>query len=152
MTENVLSELLPLARTYQRDDTYYYIERVATLLVDVNSESPDYLTVIRNARDKHYNVAPTRVFPCGQAEAKPMFNRVECNPRILGGTPIVRGTRIPVSTILACVADGYSRKEIRQEYPRLTDEDIAEALLYASTVVEQVRRKGGPGDATHFAR
>lgn len=65
------------------------------------------------------------------------FNRrIEVNPAILAGKPIIKGTRIPVELILKLVAQGIPMAEILAEYPLLTKRDIQAALEYAHTVVE----------------
>lgn len=46
------------------------------------------------------------------------------NPRILGGTPVVQGTRVPAETVLAEVASGSSRFEIFRSYPSLPIDGI----------------------------
>jgi uncharacterized protein (DUF433 family) len=43
------------------------------------------------------------------------------------GDPCIRGTRVPVATILASLADGMTSDQIREEYPQLSDEDIRAA-------------------------
>ncbi|PKN30477.1 MAG: hypothetical protein CVU64_03275 [Deltaproteobacteria bacterium HGW-Deltaproteobacteria-21] len=48
--------------------------------------------------------------------------RVFSHPQLRGGEPCIKGTRIPVSMIVASVAEGMSRREILDEYPRLQDE------------------------------
>ena len=48
------------------------------------------------------------------------------------GEPCIRGTRIPVATIVGSLADGLTHDEIRQAYPQLTDEDIQATLAYAA--------------------
>ncbi|PKN25046.1 MAG: antitoxin [Deltaproteobacteria bacterium HGW-Deltaproteobacteria-21] len=63
--------------------------------------------------------------------------RVFSNPQLRGGEPCIKGTRIPVSMIVASMAEGMSRREILDEYPQLQDEDITAALLYASESVHQ---------------
>jgi uncharacterized protein (DUF433 family) len=52
-------------------------------------------------------------------------------PGILGGTPVIRGTRVPVYDIAASAAAGIPRERIKASYPSLTDEMIELALLYA---------------------
>lgn len=66
-----------------------------------------------------------------------MTKRVVVNPQICHGQACIRGTRIPVSTILDCLADGMSMAEIRQEYPRLTVEDIRAAIEYAASLTRE---------------
>lgn len=59
-------------------------------------------------------------------------NRIELNPRIMRGKPVIKGTRIPVYVILNLLAEGYDAKEIIREYPDLTRQDILSAIEYAS--------------------
>jgi len=65
-----------------------------------------------------------------------MFKRVEVNPRIMCGKPVIRGTRIPVYLILELIAAGYSFKKVIKTYPLLKDEDILAALDYAASVTK----------------
>jgi len=59
------------------------------------------------------------------------LERIELNPRVCNGKPVIRGTRIPVSVILERVAEGESWDAILVGYPELTREDIHAALRYA---------------------
>jgi uncharacterized protein (DUF433 family) len=68
---------------------------------------------------------------------KDFMARVFSHPQLRGGEPCIKGTRIPVSMIVASMAEGMSRREILDEYPQLQDEDITAALLYASESVHQ---------------
>jgi len=54
------------------------------------------------------------------------------DPDILGGKPIVKGTRISVALILQCLASGMTREEILRGYPTLTEEGFDSALDYAA--------------------
>lgn len=67
-----------------------------------------------------------------------LIERVVCDPRILGGKPVIRGTRIAVAFILECLA-GMTKEELLRDYPVLTDEDVRAALLYAARVLHQER-------------
>ena len=58
--------------------------------------------------------------------------RIVVNPRILGGKPIVEGTRISVEFILDLLASGVSEEEILQDYPHLIKDDIHACLRYAA--------------------
>lgn len=60
-----------------------------------------------------------------------MPGRIEVNPEILLGKPVIAGTRIPVYLILNLLASGYDYDRIIEAYPCLTKEDIAAALSYA---------------------
>ena len=61
-----------------------------------------------------------------------MIEQITANPNILGGKPIVRGTRISVEFILDLLASGVSEKEILEDYPHLTKKDIHACLRYAA--------------------
>jgi uncharacterized protein (DUF433 family) len=64
-----------------------------------------------------------------------MFDRITSDPAILGGKPIVRGTRISVAMILEWVASGASRDDIIRKHPQLTVDDVEQALAYAAASV-----------------
>lgn len=55
----------------------------------------------------------------------------------MGGLPCIRGFRIPVSTVVAMVADGMTVSEILADLPDLEAEDVAEALRYAAEAVRE---------------
>ena len=63
--------------------------------------------------------------------------RIELDPKICNGKPVIKGTRIPVSVILDQIAAGDSWDTIIRGYPELRTKDIQGALLYASAVLEQ---------------
>jgi uncharacterized protein (DUF433 family) len=65
-----------------------------------------------------------------------VFNRIVCNPNILGGKPCVKGTRISVEFVLELAASGAGRNDILAAYPQLTVEDIEEAMHYAARFLE----------------
>lgn len=60
------------------------------------------------------------------------FKHIISDPDILGGKPIIRGSRISVQLILEWVASGASIREIVEEFPHLPTEGVREAVLYAS--------------------
>lgn len=57
---------------------------------------------------------------------------VASDPAVLGGIPVIRGTRVPVHDVAASVAAGFSRERILAAYPHLTAEQIELAVVYAS--------------------
>jgi uncharacterized protein (DUF433 family) len=61
-----------------------------------------------------------------------MIERITANPQILGGKPIIRGTRISVEFILDLLASDVSEDEILEDYPHLTKDDIQACLKYAA--------------------
>jgi uncharacterized protein (DUF433 family) len=58
--------------------------------------------------------------------------RIVANPEILGGKPIVEGTRLSVEHILGLLAHGMSHAEIVEAYPELTIDDVNAAIQYAA--------------------
>ena len=58
--------------------------------------------------------------------------RIVVNPRILGGKPIIEGTRISVEFILDLLASDVSEEGILEDYPHLTKEDIRACLRYTA--------------------
>jgi uncharacterized protein (DUF433 family) len=59
-------------------------------------------------------------------------DRIEINPKVMMGKPVIRGTRIPVELILRKLSDGATQKDLVDAYPRLTREDIQAAIAYAA--------------------
>lgn len=60
-----------------------------------------------------------------------LSDRIEVNPDILMGKPVIAGTRIPIHLILNLLASGYDEDRIVEAYPNLSPEDIHAALSYA---------------------
>lgn len=68
-----------------------------------------------------------------------MYARIVSDPGILGGKPVIKGTRISVEFLLDLFASGATRAEILEAYPHLTPEDIEEALRYAADSLKHDR-------------
>ncbi len=66
------------------------------------------------------------------------INRIELNPRVCNGKPLIKGTRIPVAVILEQIAEGDSWEVLLTGYPELKKEDIHAALLYASASLDNI--------------
>ena len=58
--------------------------------------------------------------------------RIAINPQIMGGKPVIRGTRITVELILRKLAAGLTERELLAAYPDLTSEDIRAAQRFAA--------------------
>jgi len=58
-------------------------------------------------------------------------------PGVLGGKPVIQGTRIPVETILERLAFDLDLNTLFEDYPELTEEDIKACIAYARELVEQ---------------
>lgn len=65
------------------------------------------------------------------------FDRITCDPGIMGGKACVRGMRITVALVVNLIASGMSAEEILSEYPSLQPDDITQALHYAAWLAEE---------------
>ncbi len=65
------------------------------------------------------------------------FERISIDHRVMAGVPCIRGTRIPVGTVVGLVAEGVSKEAILTDYPQLTGEDVEQTLRYAAAAVDQ---------------
>ncbi len=63
------------------------------------------------------------------------MERITANKEILGGKPIIKGTRISVEFILELLTSGVTEDEILQDYPHITKDDIRACLSYAHSVI-----------------
>ncbi len=61
--------------------------------------------------------------------------RIEINPNVMLGKPVIRGTRIPVEFVLRKLSEGATEAELVDAYPKLTSEDVRAALAYAADTV-----------------
>jgi uncharacterized protein (DUF433 family) len=61
---------------------------------------------------------------------------ITIDPKVLLGKPVVKGTRIPVETVLAHLAENPDFDELLAAFPRLTVDDVRACLDYAT---ERVR-------------
>jgi uncharacterized protein (DUF433 family) len=65
------------------------------------------------------------------------LQRITLDPKIMGGKPTIRDTRVTVGTILGLLASGCSPEEILKEYPYLEADDIQQSLSYAAWRVSE---------------
>lgn len=61
-----------------------------------------------------------------------MIKCITANPKILGGKPIIKGTRLSVEFILNLLASDVTEEEILADYPQLTKKNIQACLRYAA--------------------
>ncbi|MBI2986176.1 MAG: DUF433 domain-containing protein, partial [Deltaproteobacteria bacterium] len=55
-------------------------------------------------------------------------DRIEINPKVMLGKPVIRGTRIPVELILRKLSEGAAEADLLDAYPRLSRQDIQAAI------------------------
>ncbi len=63
----------------------------------------------------------------------PIKDPVIINPNILGGTPVIKGTRIPAALVFELLKTGYSLEIITKEYPSLSRPKLAAFMKLVST-------------------
>ena len=66
------------------------------------------------------------------------FKRIVLDPKVMGGKPCIRGTRVTVGNLISLLAAGHTEEEILAAYPYLEREDIREALAYAAWRAEEM--------------
>lgn len=64
-------------------------------------------------------------------------NRIEVNPEIMLGKPVIRGTRVTVELLLRKLSEGATEDALLEAYPHLTREDIKAAIAYAADTIAQ---------------
>ncbi|OGT78258.1 MAG: antitoxin [Gammaproteobacteria bacterium RIFCSPLOWO2_02_FULL_56_15] len=64
-------------------------------------------------------------------------DRIEVNPAVLVGKPIIMGTRISVELILDRLADGWTMEDVLASYPHVGREDVLAALSFASELFKE---------------
>lgn len=61
-----------------------------------------------------------------------LLSRIACDPAVMTGKPVIRGTRLTVEFVLNLLAHGASAQDIQAEYEGVTAEDVQACLLFAS--------------------
>jgi len=64
-----------------------------------------------------------------------MIERIEINPAVMTGKPVIRGTRITIELILCKLAEGASDAELLEDYPHIGLDDIRAAIAYGAASV-----------------
>lgn len=74
-----------------------------------------------------------------------LAHRIHRDPRICGGAPVFRGTRVLLRTILSSLAEGVGSSALLDDFPSLTDDDIRAAIAFAaSSAAEDLPVSGVP--------
>ncbi len=74
----------------------------------------------------------------------PLLEQISIDPRICGGKPCIKGTRIWVSLILDFLADDMTEAELLAEYPGLTHEDVLAAIAYGAEAARNASSLSSP--------
>lgn len=73
----------------------------------------------------------------GRYDRDMAFERISVDTKVMGGVPCIRGTRIPVSSILGYLASGMTNDEILADFPQLALEDLRAALAFGAAAVSE---------------
>ena len=60
---------------------------------------------------------------------------IHADPHIAAGKPVIKGTRLTVDFVLGLLAEGWSREQLRANYPQLSDEGLRAVFAYAAEVL-----------------
>jgi uncharacterized protein (DUF433 family) len=71
------------------------------------------------------------------------YERIEINPDIMDGKPVIRGTRVPVELVLRKLGAGMPPEAILVDHPRLTHDDIRAAQAFAADYLADEEIVGG---------
>jgi uncharacterized protein (DUF433 family) len=66
-----------------------------------------------------------------------LLSRITVDPKVCGGKPCIRGTRIYIAIILDGLAEGLTPEQIIDHYPHLKLDDIHAALAYAAELARE---------------
>lgn len=61
-----------------------------------------------------------------------LLARIDVDPDVMMGKPVIRGTRLPVELVIDKLAHGVTIEELKEDYPFLSTDDVRAAMLYAS--------------------
>jgi len=87
-----------------------------------------------------FRYQPTAVlYNCTRHKERTMpekfLERIEVNPAVMLGKPVIKGTRIPIELLLRKLSEGATEADLMDAYPRLTKIDIQAALAYAASAL-----------------
>jgi len=71
--------------------------------------------------------------------------RIEINPHVMFGKPVIRGTRMTVEQILQKLGAGMNVEEITQDHPHLSAEDVYAAVAFAADYIAHDEVASTPG-------
>ncbi len=85
------------------------------------------------------NICPTsrtkKYYLLSTEDEMTIFDRIEMNPKVMLGKPVIQGTRVTVELIVRKVSEGMDEKELLAAYPNLKKGDVAAALRYAADTI-----------------
>ncbi|HXO43355.1 MAG TPA: DUF433 domain-containing protein [Thermoanaerobaculia bacterium] len=64
-----------------------------------------------------------------------LAERIEANPKVMLGKPVIRGTRVPVGLIVRRISEGATEEDLLASYPHLTRDDVRAAVAFAADTI-----------------
>ena len=64
-----------------------------------------------------------------------LAERIEANPEVMLGKPVIRGTRVPVELTLRRISEGATEEDLLASYPHLTRDDVRAAVAFAADTI-----------------
>lgn len=64
-------------------------------------------------------------------------DRIVRDPRVVGGQPVFKGTRVTLKTVLASLAEGATVDEILKDFPTLSEDDVRAAIAFAAASAQE---------------
>jgi uncharacterized protein (DUF433 family) len=82
----------------------------------------------------------TVALPASSARIEKVMNyheHIQRDPNLVGGEPVLKGTRVTLRTVLASLAEGATTSEILADFPTLCEEDVRAAIAFAATSAQE---------------
>jgi uncharacterized protein (DUF433 family) len=114
------------------------VEEGSRLAVELMSALEEYLAQWgrRPRRPNQIRVVSTNKADLGMSRVhqvdETVLARISSDPRICGGRPCIKGTRMRVTDIVEALAHGATREQLLRDFDYLSDEDLSAALIYAA--------------------
>ena len=74
----------------------------------------------------------------------PWRERIESDPGILGGKPVIRGTRLSVEYVIDLLSQGWSADDVVRHHRNVTVEDVFACLAYALAILQERQARAMP--------
>lgn len=66
---------------------------------------------------------------------------VSINPKVCNGTPVLKGTRIPLTVLLDQLGSGCSVQDLFRKYPELSENQIKAVFRYCRSTIEHTEEE-----------
>ena len=75
--------------------------------------------------------------------------RIVRDPKICGGEPVIKGTRVALRTVLASLVEGSTIEKIVADFPTLTKDDVRAVIAFAAAPAEERAATGATAAETN---